>query len=114
MRISDWSSDFVSSYLASTIRSASDTRLPPAAEVLNCCWIASSALSTFANCAGWFAGQSFCGARRMRAPLAQPRLSLPRKLAADAQARSEERRDGKGCVRKCRQWWWADIEKKKN
>ena len=33
--------------------------------------------------------QSFCGARRMRAPFAPPRLSVPRKLAADAQADSD-------------------------
>jgi hypothetical protein len=36
--------------------------------------------------AGWFTSQSFCGARRMRAPLAPPRLSLPRKVEAEAQA----------------------------
>ena len=30
--------------------------------------------------------QSFCGARRMRAPLAPPRLSEPRKVDAEAQA----------------------------
>ena len=30
--------------------------------------------------------QSFCGARRIRAPLAPPRLSVPRKDDADAQA----------------------------
>ena len=35
---------------------------------------------------GSLTSQSFCGARRMRAPLAPPRLSVPRKLAADAQA----------------------------
>ena len=33
-----------------------------------------------------FTAQSFCGARRMRAPLAPPRLSDPRKVLADAQA----------------------------
>jgi hypothetical protein len=42
--------------------------------------------STLASSAGWLTSQSFCGARRMRAPLAPPRLSLPRKVAADAQA----------------------------
>ena len=30
--------------------------------------------------------QSFCGARRMRAPLAPPRLSVPRNVDADAHA----------------------------
>ena len=42
--------------------------------------------STFASCAGWLTSQSFCGARRMRAPLAPPRLSEPRKVEAEAQA----------------------------
>jgi hypothetical protein len=36
--------------------------------------------------AGWLTGQSFCGASRMRAPLAPPRLSEPRKVEAEAQA----------------------------
>jgi hypothetical protein len=36
--------------------------------------------------AGWLTSQSFCGARRMRAPLAPPRMSEPRKVEADAQA----------------------------
>ncbi|MNT12722.1 hypothetical protein D3C72_1476620 [compost metagenome] len=71
---------------ASTIRSARDTRLPPVAEALNPCWIPSRVLSTLASCAGWLAAQSFCGARRMRAPLAPPRLSEPRKVDAEAQA----------------------------
>ena len=35
---------------------------------------------------GWLTSQSFCGARRMRAPFAPPRLSEPRKVDADAQA----------------------------
>ena len=70
----------------STIRSASETFLPPAAEALNSFWIASSFCSTFASSAGWLTSQSFCGARRMRAPLAPPRLSEPRKVEADAQA----------------------------
>ena len=41
---------------------------------------------TFASSAGWLASQSFCGARRMRAPLAPPRLSDPRNVEADAHA----------------------------
>src|SRR6185437_10394123 len=43
-------------------------------------------LSTFASWAGWLTAQSFCGARRMRAPLAPPRLSEPRNVDADAHA----------------------------
>ena len=31
-----------------------------------------------ASCSGWLTCQSFCGARRMRAPLAPPRISEPR------------------------------------
>ncbi len=46
----------------------------------------SRAESTFAKRAGSLDTQSFCGARRMRAPLAPPRLSVPRKLAAAFQA----------------------------
>ena len=45
-----------------------------------------SVFSTFANCFGWLTSQSFCGARRMRAPFAPPRLSEPRNVDADAQA----------------------------
>src|SRR4029079_10462176 len=71
---------------ARTIRSASETFLPPVAEALNSFWIASSFASTVLSCAGWFTSQSFCGSRRMRAPLAPPRLSEPRKVEAEAQA----------------------------
>ena len=42
--------------------------------------------STLASSAGSLTSQSFCGARRMRAPLAPPRLSEPRKVEAEAQA----------------------------
>ena len=70
----------------STIRSASETFLPPVCAPLNSLWMPSSVLSTFASCAGWLTSQSFCGARRMRAPFAPPRLSEPRKVDADAQA----------------------------
>ena len=78
----------------STIRSASETFLPPAAAPLNSSWMPSSFCSTFASCAGWFTSQSFCGARRMRAPLAPPRLSRPRNVEADAQAVDDQLRDG--------------------
>ena len=46
----------------------------------------SRVFSTFASWAGWLTSQSFCGARRMRAPFAPPRLSEPRNVDADAQA----------------------------
>ena len=69
-----------------TIRSASETFLPPDCALLKSFWIASSFCRTFASSAGWLTSQSFCGARRMRAPFAPPRLSLPRNVAADAQA----------------------------
>ena len=70
----------------STIKSASDTFLPSACALLNSCWIFSSACKTLDSSAGWLTSQSFCGARRMRAPFAPPRLSEPRKVDADAQA----------------------------
>ena len=70
----------------STIRSASETFFPPVCAPLNSFWIASSFASTFASSAGWFTSQSFCGARRMRAPFAPPRLSLPRNVEAEAHA----------------------------
>ena len=54
--------------------------------MLNSLWMPSSVFSTFASSAGWLTGQSFWGARRMRAPFAPPRLSEPRKVDADAQA----------------------------
>jgi len=63
----------------STMMSASDS-LPLAS------WICSSVANTRDSVAGSLASQSFCGARRMRAPLAPPRLSPPRKLEAEAQA----------------------------
>ena len=69
-----------------TIRSASETFLPPDCEPLKSCWICSRVGSTSASAAGSLTSQSFCGARRIRAPLAPPRLSVPRKLAADAHA----------------------------
>ena len=68
---------------ASTIRSAIDTFFCP---LLNEAWMPSSVFSTLAGCAGLLTGQSFCGANRMRAPFAPPRLSEPRKVDADAHA----------------------------
>ena len=60
--------------------------LPDWLRALNSFWIPSSFCSTFASSAGWLTSQSFCGARRMRAPFAPPRLSEPRNVDADAQA----------------------------
>src|SRR5262249_5884501 len=48
--------------------------------------MASSFESTVASCLGWLTSQFFCGASRMRAPFAPPRLSEPRNVNADAQA----------------------------
>ena len=69
-----------------TIRSARETLVPPVWARLNSVWIRSNVCSTFDSSFGSFTSQPFCGARRMREPLAPPRLSVPRKLAADAQA----------------------------
>jgi hypothetical protein len=69
-----------------TIRSASETFVPPDWERLKACLICSKVCSTLACSAGSLTSQSFCGVRRIRAPLAPPRLSVPRKLAADAHA----------------------------
>ena len=46
----------------------------------------SRVFSTVDSSAGLLTSQSFCGARRMRAPLAPPRLSVPRNVEADAHA----------------------------
>jgi hypothetical protein len=67
-----------------TIRSAIDTFFAPFAS--NAAFTPPSTLSTRASWSGWFAAQSFCGARRIRAPLAPPRLSDDRKVEAEAQA----------------------------
>ena len=66
--------------------SAREIFLPPVCDALCSCWICSSLLMTLASSAGWLASQSFCGVSRTRAPLAPPRLSVPRKVDADAQA----------------------------
>ena len=68
---------------ASTIRSASEIFLPPA---LKDSWIPSRVRSTVASWPGLLTSQPLCGSRRIRAPLAPPRLSLPRKVEADAHA----------------------------
>ena len=72
---------------ASTMRSASEICFfPPACAPLNSLRTASRAWSALASSAGWLAAQSFCGARRRRAPLAPPRLSVPRNVDAEAHA----------------------------
>ena len=68
------------------IRSASETFFPPDCEPLKSCWACSIARSTLASSAGLLTSQFHCGSRRIRAPFAPPRLSVPRKLAAAAQA----------------------------
>src|SRR5450756_1162822 len=70
----------------STIRSASETCFPPACELLNSFWTSSRGDSTFANSVGLLTSHAFCGSRRMRAPLAPPRLSEPRNVDAEAHA----------------------------
>ena len=67
-----------------TIRSARETCAPPAA--LNSACTASMAASALASASGSLATQPFCGARRMRAPLAPPRMSDARNVLAEAQA----------------------------
>ena len=69
-----------------TIRSASETRFPPDWALLKPCWMPSRVCRTLASSAGLLTSQSFCGARRIRAPFAPPRLSVSRKLAAAAHA----------------------------
>ena len=46
----------------------------------------SSASSTLASCVGLLLSQYFWGAKRIREPLAPPRISEPRKVEADAHA----------------------------
>ena len=66
--------------------SASETVLPSARVSLNALRTPSRVSSTAASRAGSFTSQSFCGARRRRAPFAPPRRSEPRKVDADAHA----------------------------
>ena len=54
-------------------RTITSARLAPCASAMG-----SSAPSTLASWSGLLTSQSFCGARRMRAPLAPPRISDPR------------------------------------
>ncbi len=69
-----------------TIRSASETFLPPVAELLNASCTPSRTRSTWARSVGSLTSQLRCGSRRMRAPLAPPRLSLWRNDEAEAHA----------------------------
>ena len=63
-----------------------DLLLPAGLRVVERLLNPSRVFSTFASSGGLLTAQSFCGARRMRAPLAPPRLSVPRNDDADAQA----------------------------
>ena len=69
-----------------TITSASEIFFPPASDPLNSDWIASNVCNTFASSGGLLTDQSFCGASRMRAPFAPPRLSDARNDEAEAHA----------------------------
>ena len=71
---------------ARTIRSARETRFPPLCAPLNSACTCSRMRSASPSWAGLLASQSFWGDRRMRAPFAPPRLSVPRNDDADAQA----------------------------
>ncbi len=88
--VTAWPAFFAAASIAalppSTMRSASETFFLPVWASLNPFCTFSRVASTLASCAGLLTSQSFIGARRMRAPLAPPRLSLPRKVAAEAQA----------------------------
>src|SRR5262249_43319375 len=69
-----------------TIRSASETLVLPFCEPSKAFWIASSFPRTVLSWAGWLTSQSFCGAKRIRAPFAPPPLSETGKVDDDAQA----------------------------
>jgi hypothetical protein len=74
------------------MRSASEIFLPPDCAWLNSAWIFSGVETTVWSSAGSLTSQSFCGARRMRALFAPPRLSVDRNEAADRQAAPDEPR----------------------
>ena len=61
-------------------------RLPPPADPLKSRCTRSSVSSAMASSAGSLTAQSFCGDSRRRAPLAPPRLSVPRWLEPAAHA----------------------------
>ena len=66
----------------STMRSAREMRFRPDCDLLKSCCTFSSAFSALPSSAGSLTSQFRCGSSRIRAPLAPPRLSVPRKLAA--------------------------------
>ena len=68
------------------MRSASEIIFAAVRELLKDAWIPSRARSTCASVSGSLTSQPRCGSRRMRAPFAPPRLSLPRNVEADAHA----------------------------
>ncbi len=70
-----------------TIRSASETRLPPDCDAVEVLLDPLERLAARSRARPVRPhSQSFCGARRTRAPFAPPRLSVPRNDAADAHA----------------------------
>ena len=70
----------------STITSANETNTSSPCVSLKSFWIPSRVRSTMVTSAESLISQSFWGASRMRAPLAPPRLSVPRNVAAEAHA----------------------------
>ena len=76
----------IAAHPPSTIKSAKETFLFPSCLLLKSFCIVSNVANTFFSCIGLFTSQLICGAKRIRAPLLPPRLSEPRKVAADAQA----------------------------
>ena len=65
---------------------ASETFFLPDCDLLNSVWIFSRTGSTFASSAGWLTSQSFCGARRMRAPFLRRRGFVRAAEIVDAEA----------------------------
>jgi hypothetical protein len=84
---------------ARTTVSANEMRLPPPAEALKSLWIFSRAGMVSARASGSLTAHSFCGARRTRPPLAPPRLSVPRKDPAAANAAATRREIGRPLAR---------------
>ena len=69
-----------------TIMSAREIFFPPDCASLIAFRTLSRPSSTLESCSGWLASQVLCGANRIRAPLAPPRLSEPRNVEAADQA----------------------------
>src|SRR3546814_20272077 len=99
MRISDWSSDVCSSDLQDAIGTLTD--LDPPLEVVGLALLVEGHHDH--GCAVLAAQASF-GAELVLALLHRDRVHD--RLALDALERSEERRVGKDCVRKCSSRWY--------